>query len=245
VSGVALVTGAAGGIGRAVCARLTQAGYTVIGADKNLPGAAESDWEVRGCDFAEPPAVKNLMMSFSRLDLIVNNAAIMICKTIAETELEDWDDTFAANTRSCFLTTKYGAPLLEESGGCIVNVGSVHALATSVGAAAYASSKGALAAFTRSAAVELADRGIRVNCVLPAAVDTAMLRAGLSRGHLADDASVDARVQELGARHPLGRVGTPEEIAAVVSFLCSKDASFLTGACLTIDGGAMARLSTE
>ena len=242
---VALVTGAGGGIGRAICERLSEDGFYVFGAD--VTEGVEASWNGRAirCDVGNVEDLEAMFTLFDRLDVVVNNAAIAVYKKLVETSVEDWDATFAVNARACFLTTRLAVELLEAVQGSVVNVSSVHASATSVGVAAYASSKGAVEALTRAAAVELAPRGIRVNAVAPGAVDTPMLRAGLSRGHLEEGSSVDDKVTELGRRHPMGRVATPSEVAAVVSFLTSSDAGFITGASIPIDGGALAKLSTE
>ena len=242
---VALVTGAGGGIGRAICERLSADGFHVVGAD--VMDGVEASWNGRAvqCDVASVAALETLFSSFRRLDVVVNNAAIAVYKKLVETSVEDWDTTFAVNVRACFLTTRLAVECLEVVRGSVVNVSSVHASATAIGVAAYASSKGAVQALTRAAAVELAPRGIRVNAVLPGAVDTPMLRRGLARGHLAEGSAIDDKVLELGSRHPMGRVATPSEVAAVVSFLVSSDAGFITGATIPVDGGTLAKLSTE
>jgi len=249
---VALVTGAGGGIGRAICERLSADGFHVVGAD--VMDAFEASWNGLAikCDVGSVEDLEKMFSTFHRLDLVVNNAAIAVYKKLVETSVEDWDTTFAINVRACFLTTRLSVELLEAVQGSVVNVSSVHASATSAGVAAYASSKGAVEALTRAAAVELAPRGIRVNAVMPGAVDTPMLRRGLSRlrrglarEHLAEGSAEDDKVMELGARHPMGRVATPAEVAAAVSFLASSDAGFITGATIPVDGGTLAKLSTE
>jgi NAD(P)-dependent dehydrogenase (short-subunit alcohol dehydrogenase family) len=144
--------------------------------------------------------------------------------------------------RSVFLSAKAGFPWLKAAGGCIVNVASVHALATSVDIAAYAASKGGLAALTRAMALEFGPVGIRVNAILPGAVDTPMLKEGLERS----GTEPEAARQRLEGRTPLGRIARPEEIAQAILFLASAErSSFISGECLVADGGALARLSTE
>ena len=134
---------------------------------------------------------------------------------------------------------------MRKKGGSIINVSSVHAVATSKNLAAYATSKGALIALTRVAALELAKDRIRVNAVLPGAIDTEMFRSGIARGHLSDSA-IENRLEELGQKHPVGRVGKPEEIGKVILFIADDDqSSFITGQTIIVDGGATARLSTE
>jgi glucose 1-dehydrogenase len=152
----------------------------------------------------------------------------------------------ASNLRSVFLSTKLAYPLFKQAnGGAIVNVSSVHAVQTSANIAAYAASKGGLLALTRAMAIEFAPDNIRVNAVLPGAVDTPMLRAGLGRGH-AGDGDIQTRLDNLARRTVNGRVGRPEEIAQVIYFLSdSEQSSFITGQAMIVDGGATARLSTE
>jgi NAD(P)-dependent dehydrogenase (short-subunit alcohol dehydrogenase family) len=152
----------------------------------------------------------------------------------------------ASNLRSVFLGTKLAHPLLKaEGGGAIVNVSSVHAVATSADIASYAASKGGLLALTRAMAIEFAPDEIRVNAILPGAVDTPMLRSGLSRGHAGDGTMLD-RLENLARRTVNGRVGQPEEIARAIYFLAdTTQSSYMTGQALIVDGGATCRLSTE
>jgi NAD(P)-dependent dehydrogenase (short-subunit alcohol dehydrogenase family) len=150
-----------------------------------------------------------------------------------------------ANLRSIFLTAKAAYPLLKPAKGAIVNISSVHALATSNDIASYAASKGGILALTRAMALEFSHDGIRVNAVLPGAVDTPMLRDGLQRDQ-AGEGSVDQRLAALAERTALGRVGQPEEIGRAILFLADPtQSSFITGQALVVDGGATARLSTE
>jgi NAD(P)-dependent dehydrogenase (short-subunit alcohol dehydrogenase family) len=162
-----------------------------------------------------------------------------------ETSPEEWDQVFACNARSVFLSVKQAYPMLKKNGGAIVNVSSVHAVATSCGIAAYAASKGALLALTRAMALEFGPENVRVNAVLPGAVDTPMLHAGLSRGHVQGD-TIAKLVRGLGKKHVMGRVGKPHEIGQTILFLADAErSSFMTGQALIVDGGATARLSTE
>ena len=250
-----LITGAAGGIGRAIAARFAAAGWRVIGWDK---APAPADFPAGGIfarvDLADPAAVESaageVRAAFPKLHALVNNAALQVAKPLLETTLAEWDAVHAVNLRAAFLVSKAFFPLLRAAaeageGAAVVNVSSVHAVATSANIAAYAASKGGLLALTRAMAIEWAPYGIRVNALLPGAVDTPMLRAGLARGHLHGDA-VEAQLAELARRTVNGRIGQPAEIAAAVYFLADgSQSSFMTGQPLVVDGGATARLSTE
>jgi len=151
----------------------------------------------------------------------------------------------ASNLRSVYLAVRHAHPLMRGHDAAIVNVSSVHAIATSTNISAYAASKGALLSLTRALAIELAPDQIRVNAVLPGAVNTPMLHDGLVRGPV-QGADIQELMRELGRRTVIGRVGRPEEIAQAILFLADNDrSSFMTGQALVVDGGATARLSTE
>ncbi|MFC1714993.1 SDR family NAD(P)-dependent oxidoreductase [Candidatus Poribacteria bacterium] len=246
---VVLITGVAGGIGSATARVFAEADWHVIGVDRREVDYLEGVTRFIQADISEPDELEAIFSGVAEeeesLDALVNNAAIQICKPLIETTAEDWDAVMASNVRSVFLAVKQAYPLLKKNGGAIVNVSSVHAVATSVGIAAYAASKGALLALTRAMALELAQANIRVNAVLPGAVDTAMLRTGLNRGHVAGS-SVEELVRGLGKKHVMGRVGRPEEIGRTILFLADgEQSSFVTGQSIIVDGGATARLSTE
>ena len=181
-----------------------------------------------------------------RLNALVSNAAVQIAKPLVETSVEEWDMVIANNLRPAFLLAKLAYPLLKAAGGgAIINVSSVHAVQTSANIAAYAASKGGLLALTRAMAIEFAKDNIRVNAILPGAVDTPMLRAGLDRGHLQGE-DVYTRLDNLARKTVNGRVGKPEEIAHAIYFLADEtQSSFMTGQAMIVDGGATARLSTE
>lgn len=244
---VALITGASGGIGQAAVQLFASADWQVVAVDrKAVPPPAEGVRFVQA-DVSSSDDVSRVFGELAgqegRLDALVNNAAIQISKPILTTSVAEWDDVMASNLRSAYLMAKHGFALLRSARGSIVNVSSVHALASSAGIAAYAASKGGLLALTRAMAIEFGPEGIRVNSVLPGAVDTPMLRKSLGRlagGDLED------KLQALGERSPLGRVGRPAEIAAAILFLADGDrSSFITGQALTVDGGATAQLRTE
>lgn len=243
---VALVTGAAGGIGSATVMAYSDAGWDVVAVDRRVTGTLPKRVEFVQADLATDAGVAESFARVGdrgRLDALVNNAAVQVARPALDLSTEDWDKTMASNLRACFLAARAAFPYLQKTHGCIVNVASVHALATSPGMAAYAASKGALTALTRALAIEFAPAGVRVNAVLPGAIETSMLQEGLKR--TGGDRESNARAQ-LEARTPLGRIGRPEEVAQAILFLSTAEtASFVTGQSLVVDGGAMARLSTE
>jgi NAD(P)-dependent dehydrogenase (short-subunit alcohol dehydrogenase family) len=246
-----LITGAAGGIGRATVKLFAESGWRVIGVDRNEFGEQfpENGLFIR----ADISVGDNLETIFQQaqaftgyLNALINNAAMQIAKPLVETSVEEWDAVMASNLRSVFLGAKLAFPLLKSTGGgAIVNVSSVHAIATSANIAAYAASKGGLLALTRAIAIEFAPANIRCNAILPGAVDTPMLRAGLNRGHVGSG-DITERLDNLARKTVIGRVGKPEEIAQAIYFLADDQrSSFMTGQALVVDGGATARLSTE
>lgn len=228
-----VVTGASSGIGKACVAAFKATGEHVYGVDIEVDSTAD---EHIALDLSKETCGEELAAALEgrAVNVLVNNAAFADYSPALETGLPDWDKTIHVNLRAPFLLSKALHPALEATRGSVVNVSSVHALATSPGVAAYAASKGGLVSLSRALALEWAPR-VRVNCVLPGAVDTRLLSAGLFRS--------GTTVGELGARHPLQRIGTPNEIAEAVVFLSQSD--YITGAALTVDGGATARLSTE
>ena len=246
-----LITGAAGGIGRATVNLFSQSGWRVIGVDRAPFG---DTFPLNGlfieADISKGENLESIItqaQSFTgALNALVNNAALQIAKPMLETSVEEWDAVMASNLRSVFLGVKLAHPLIKAAGGgAIVNVSSVHAVATSANIAAYAASKGGLLALTRAMAIEFAPDNIRANTILPGAVDTPMLRAGLGRGHVQGDDILE-RLDNLARKTVSGRVGLPEEIAHAIYFLADENqSSFMTGQALIVDGGATARLSTE
>ena len=244
---VVTITGVNGGIGRATARAFADAGWCVVGVDRRKDDVPACVDQFVHADVGEADAphqiFERVAVKHGRLDALVNNAACQVCKSILETTAEDFDRVMTCNVRSIFLSVQQAWPLLKASGGAVVNVSSVHAIATSSGIAAYAASKGALLALTRAMALEFGEAGVRANAVLPGAVDTPMLHAGLGRTAGDDTAK---KVRGLGKKHVLGRVGQPKEIGQTILFLADNErSSFMTGQALVVDGGATARLSTE
>lgn len=247
---IVLITGVSRGIGNATAKLFSKKGWHVIGVSRE-----DTDDLIEGVDHYIQGDIsqlgdvegifKNISAHYERIDCLVNNAALQICKPILEMTIDEWDSVMKTNLRSVFLFSKYSHPFLQKVHGSIVNVSSVHAIATSSDIAAYAASKGGIASFTRALAIEFAQENIRVNAVLPGAVDTPMLRAGLSRGHVTGS-SMDERLKALAGKHLFKRVARPDEIANMIYFLADESlSSAITGQCFVVDGGAIIRLSTE
>lgn len=246
-----LITGSAGGIGRACVSTFASEGWRVIGVDKADFGSGfpENGLFIRA-DISQPdqfPLIYDQVAELtSSLKALVNNAAVQVSKPLIDTSVFEWDMVLATNLRPVFLSARsFYQMLVNAAGSAIVNMSSVHAIETSANIAAYAASKGGILALTRAMAIEFARDNIRVNAVLPGAVDTPMLRSGLNRGHL-NGANVTARLDNLARKTVNGRIGQPDEIAQAVLFLADgRRSSFMTGQALVVDGGATARLSTE
>jgi NAD(P)-dependent dehydrogenase (short-subunit alcohol dehydrogenase family) len=245
----ALITGAASGIGLATVRIFLETGWEVYAADLRATDQLPEEVQFIRCDVSQEDSVVELFTWLGEriqdLHALVNNAGIQISKPLLDVTADEWDQTLATNLRSVFLMSKAAHPFLRAAKGAIVNVSSVHAVATSINIAAYAASKGGISALTRAMALEFGPDQIRANAILPGAVDTEMLRSGLDRGHL-DGTSIEERLDQLGQKTVIGRVGHPEEIARGILFLAdSQQSGFMTGEMMVVDGGALARLSTE
>ncbi len=228
-----IVTGACGGVGSACVTAFQEMGAWVLGVDREKESGADEHLVL---DLVDPDCGKQLRehLADRPLDVLINNAAVGFALEATEADAATFDEVIAVNLRAPFLLSTALYPVLVESRGSIVNVGSVHAVATAARVSAYAASKGGLVALTRALAMEWAPE-VRVNAVLPGAVDTPLLSDGLSRANMT--------LAGFGERQPVGRVGMPSEIAEAVVFLAAN--GFTTGASLVVDGGASARLSTE
>jgi NAD(P)-dependent dehydrogenase (short-subunit alcohol dehydrogenase family) len=235
---VALITGGASGIGAATARRLSEAGARVIVADLNENAAKTLAGELSGAkgvvmDVTSAASIAAVMQEVNRLDILVNNAGIGLVGGIAETEEADYIRLMTVNATSVYLLTKAALPLLLAVRGSIVNIGSVAGLIGIKQRFAYCASKGAVIAMTRQLAAEY-PKELRVNCIAPGTVQSPFVEGYLQKYHAHE---IDKMRVELAARQPMGRLGTPEEIAAMVHYICSPEADFMTGSVVTIDGG--------
>jgi NAD(P)-dependent dehydrogenase (short-subunit alcohol dehydrogenase family) len=240
--GTVLITGVSGGIGSGLARGFKDAGWTVIGMDRAGEGHGACDLFLR-VEIADPTAVREsfatLRQMYDRLDCLINNAAVQLAKPLLDTSEEEWDSLFRTNVAAMFYLAKqfYSMPCRS----CIINVSSVHARATSRGLSAYAASKGAVSALTRAMALEWADAGIRVNAILPGAIESPMLADGLGRNHSPDEAR-----QLLIRATPLKKIGVPADVARLALFLADGSLSGnITGQEFVCDGGVLAKLSSE
>ena len=243
---VAIVTGAGSGIGAAIARELAERGATVIVADLDLPAAQEVAGAIRGdggkahaveADVADPEAAERLVAfaveTGGGLHLAVNNAGIGgPSEKVADYPLDGWKKVIDVNLNGVFYGMKYQiAAMLGSGGGAIVNIASILGSVGWANACAYVTAKHALVGLTRTAAIEYAQEGVRVNAVGPAFIDTPLLSKNLDEETLGQRAGL----------HPVGRLGTPEEVSALTCFLLSDRASFITGSYHLVDGGYTAR----
>ena len=245
---VALITGGNSGIGLATAKLFADEGAKVMIAVRDSDravaalrsiGADQDQGRYVVCDVQLEDdcrgAVNATSEAFGRLDVLVNNAGIIYRGLdVVRTTLEEWDKMFAVNVRGAFLMSKFALPEMIRAGsGCIVNVASYFGLVGGKGVAAYCASKGALVQLTRAMALDHADEGVRVNCVCPGSVQTPMIdQAWAEYG--------DGAPELWAAKHPIGRIAQPDEVAQAILYLASSASSFVTGAALPIDGGITA-----
>ncbi|MBC7927122.1 MAG: SDR family oxidoreductase [Bryobacteraceae bacterium] len=236
---IAFVTGGASGIGAAICRVFADAGASVVVADLNLESATTlastlpNGARAVACDVTNPESVDQSLSGVPRLDCLVNNAGIGLVGGATETEVSDFQRLLNVNVIGTFLTTKRAIPLLIESGGSIVNLGSIAGLVGVKKRFAYCATKGAVIAMTRQLSVDY-PKEFRVNCICPGTVDTPFVEGYLEKYHSHEKKEVR---EQLNQRQPVGRLGKPNEIAHLALYLASDEASFTTGSVITIDGG--------
>ena len=253
---VAIVTGTTG-IGRAIAWRFAGGGASVlacgidVAANNELVQDAAADrlsLQVEQCDVSQAEAVQAVVAKaaneFGGLDIIVNAAALHPFGTVVETDLENWNRCMMVNVAGMYLLGHFGIPQMKKrGGGAIINLASVQGHACQRGVAAYAASKGAVHSLTRAMALDHASDNIRVNSISPGSINTPMLER--SAGNFAPGAPMAAVFQRWGQAHPVGRIGTPEEVAELAAFLVSDKAAFCTGGDYLVDGGLLAGLGVQ
>jgi NAD(P)-dependent dehydrogenase (short-subunit alcohol dehydrogenase family) len=247
---IVAVTGAAVGIGRAAALAFAREGGAVALVDKDPSRGEVAAREIAGegyiIEFVSGDVsseadvrrvVEHVANRWGRLDVLVNNAGIYRQGDVTQTATEDWERIIAVNLTGAFLFTRYAVPVMvSHGGGVIVNVASEAGLVGIRGQVAYNVSKAGMIALTRSCAVDLAEKGVRVNCVCPGTTDTPLVREAVGRAP--DPAAARRRLEEI---RPLNRLGTPDEIASAILYLASSEAGYATGAILSIDGGYTAQ----
>lgn len=235
---VALVTGGRSGIGQAIARRLRDEGARVFTAQRR----SDAEFACISADFADPdcPAkvVEAVLGKAGHLDILVNNAGVMQEARVEDMSLADWQRTLSVNLTAPFLTIKAALPHLRKTRGAIVNIGSIEGLGSNPQHAAYCASKAGLHGLTRAVAVDHGADGIRCNAVAPGWIDT-----DLNLDYIENMPDPNAFRRNIGRIHPVGRTGKPEEVAALVVWLASDEAAFVTGQVWTVDGGRMAKLS--
>lgn len=247
---VAVITGAGSGIGRAMALLFAREGARIVAADVNESAARQTADLIAGesgtsmafnVDVVKAVEVQAMVeaavSTYGAIDILCNNAGIGSTTDVVEATPEEWDRVMSVNVKSVYLGCKYAIPhMLRQGRGVIINTASVAGMVGLVKRASYSASKGAVIALTRQVAIEYVEQGIRVNCLCPGTVDSPWV------GRLLDQAADPAAARAaLVARQPVGRLGTPEEVAAAALYLASDDASFITGTALVIDGGLTAR----
>ncbi len=235
---IVLITGGRSGIGRATAERFADEGARVFTAQRG----DNDQFESIPADLADPAApqavIDQVIRQSGRLDVLVNNAGIMQEASIEDMPLEDWMRTININLTAPFLMIKAALPHLRQTKGAIINTGSIEGLGSNPMHAAYGASKAGLHGLTKAVAVDHGGDGVRCNAVAPGWIDT-----DLNLDFIETKEDPAAFRRDIGKIHPLGRTGKPEEVASLIAFLASSDASFITGQVYTVDGGRMTKLS--
>ena len=240
-----VITGSGSGIGRACAFEFAKGGDNIVIADIRLDAAEETVSQIAAAggkafacqvDVSKPDSVTALVNKtieqYGKIDVLINNAAIQVNKTIADTSFEEWNAQMSVNVGGVFVCSKLFLPYLKSTKGNIVNMSSVNAYYVEPSCAGYCSTKAAIIGLTKAMAIDHGPEGIRVNCICPGYID-----AGLAEGYFQSQANPARARAEAGKLHALWRIGKPEEVAQVAIFLASDRASFVTGSAYIVDGG--------
>jgi len=244
----AVITGAGSGIGRAIALRLARDGADVQVLDVDSVAAQQAVQAIQAaggrakawaCDVTDADQVEqviaDVVQQASRLDVLVNNAGVASIGSLTQTNSEEFDRVYQVNVRGVYHCLSSAVPrMVEQNGGVILNLASIASLVGIKDRFAYSMSKGAVLTMTYSVAIDYIDNGIRCNCICPARIHTPFVDGYLKKHHAGHEAEV---FEKLSKYQPIGRMGTPEEVAALVAFLCSDDAAFITGTAYPLDGG--------
>jgi len=248
---VAIITGAASGIGRSCAILFAREGAHIVAADKNFEGindvAQIIKKEVKGeviaveVDVSQKRAVKSMVEKtikcYGKIDILLNIAGIQILKELTDMDEENWQNVINTNLKGTYLCSKYVIPhMIKGGGGAIVNMASTLGYQGLKGFSTYSASKGGIIALTSCTAIEYADKGIRINCICPGPVRTPLMRTVSE-----DPEELEKKISEAEKKIPLRRIGEPEDVAKAALYLASDDSSFVTGIKLIIDGGITAQ----
>ncbi len=235
---IALVTGGRSGIGAAIAKRLSDEGARVFTAQRGR----DDNFEYIPANLSDPDApqhvIDTLIASAGGLDILVNNAGVMTESSVENMALDDWQHTLHVNLTAPFLLIKAAMPHLRIAKGSILNIGSIEGLGSNPNHAAYCASKAGLHGLTRAIAVDHGVDGVRCNAIAPGWIDT-----DLNEDFINSMPNASSFRRDIGKIHPIGRTGTPAEVAAMAAFLCADESGFITGQIHTVDGGRMAKLS--
>lgn len=240
-----VITGSGSGIGKACALIFAREGANIVCADINQDAAEETVQQITSAggnafavkaDVADPDSVASLVeatiQQYGKINVLLNNAAIQVNKTIADTTFEEWNAQMAINVGGVFLCSKLFLPHLKATKGCIVSMSSVNGYFVEPSCAGYCATKAAIIGLTKAMAIDHGHEGIRVNCICPGYID-----AGLAEGYFQSQPDPAQARADAGKLHALWRIGKPEEVARVAVFLASDDASFVTGSAYVVDGG--------
>jgi NAD(P)-dependent dehydrogenase (short-subunit alcohol dehydrogenase family) len=245
---VALITGAASGIGAGIAELFAESGYAVAAVDIDCEGAKRMARKLSaharaiaipadiGVEDQAQAAVAAVIREFGTLSVLVNNAGIEVSGAVTDLDVTQWDRQIAVNLRGAFLMSRYSIPAMRERGSAIIHISSVHAFVSWAGSAAYDATKAGLLGLTRAMAIDHGPEGIRVNAICPGYIDTPLLEKWLD-----SVSDREATMRQVLGVHPVGRIGTPRDVAQAALFLASDAASFISGTCLVVDGGMTAQ----